>query len=60
MGAGSGRRIDSRDGVEVVRTISAQHHSLCLEILNRKTESVKLEGTVIVTSELSNREKIAN
>lgn len=53
MDAGGGRRVGITYGVEVALTIAAKHHLLRQRILNGKTESVKLDGTVIVTSELS-------
>ena len=60
MDAGGGRRFVITDGVEVALTIAAKHHLLRRRILNGKTEGVKLDGTVIVTSELSNGKKVTN
>jgi hypothetical protein len=44
------------NGVEVPVAIAPKENRLGLEILNRETRSVKLDGTVIVTSKLSNRQ----
>ena len=60
MSAGGDRRVGITNGVEVALTIAAKHHLLRQRILNGKTESVKLDGTLIVTSELSNRKKVMN
>jgi hypothetical protein len=43
------------NGVEVPIAIAPKKDHLGLEILNRKTRSVKLNRTVIVASKLSNR-----
>jgi hypothetical protein len=43
------------NGVEVPVAIAPKENRLGSEILNRETRSVKLDGTVIVTSKLSNR-----
>lgn len=43
-----------RDGVEVPVAIAPKDR-LGLEILDRKAKSVKLNGTVVVASKLSNR-----
>jgi len=43
------------DGVEGPVAIAPKQDRLGLEILNRKTRSVKLNRTVIVASKLSNR-----
>jgi hypothetical protein len=43
------------NGVEVPIAIAPKKDRLGLEILNRKTRSVKLNRTVIVASKLSNR-----
>ena len=37
------------EGVEVTVTIAAKHHASGLDILDRKTNGVKLYGTVIIT-----------
>ena len=44
-----------RDGVEVPVAIAPKKDRLGLEILDRKAKSVKLNGTVVVASKLSNR-----
>jgi hypothetical protein len=49
------RRHVMRNGVEVPVAIAPKENRLGSEILNRETRSVKLDGTVIVTSKLSNR-----
>ena len=43
-----------RDGVEVPVAIAPKKDRLGLEILDRKAKSVKLNGTVVVASKLSN------
>jgi len=43
------------DGVEVPIAIAAKNHGPGLWILDRKAKGVKLNRTVIVTGELSNR-----
>jgi hypothetical protein len=43
------------NGVEVPVAIAPKENRLGSEILNRETRSVKLDGTVIFTSKLSNR-----
>jgi hypothetical protein len=53
-GAGGGRW----DGVEVVVAIATKHHASHLDILDRKTKSVKLYRTVMVASELTDRKQI--
>jgi hypothetical protein len=49
------RRHVMRNGVEVPVAIAPKENRIGSEILNRETRSVKLDGTVIVTSKLSNR-----
>jgi hypothetical protein len=49
------RRHAMWNGVEIPIAIAPKKDRLGLEILNRKTKGVKLNGTVIVTSKLSNR-----
>jgi hypothetical protein len=49
------RRHVMRNGVEVPVAIAPKENRLGSEILNRETRSVKLDGTAIVTSKLSNR-----
>jgi hypothetical protein len=49
------RRHVMRNGVEVPVAIAPKENRLGSVILNRETRSVKLDGTVIVTSRLSNR-----
>ena len=44
-----------RDGVEVPVAIAPKKDRLGLEILDRKAKSVKLNGTIIVASKMSNR-----
>jgi hypothetical protein len=43
------------NGVEVPATIAPKEDRLGLKILNRKTRGVKLNGTIIIVSKLSNR-----
>jgi hypothetical protein len=43
------------NGVEIPIAIAPKEDRLGLQILNRKTRGVKLNGTVIVASKLSNR-----
>jgi hypothetical protein len=43
------------NGVEIPVAIAPKKDRLGLEILNRKTRGVKLNGIVIVASKLSNR-----
>ena len=47
-------------GVEVTDTIVACDHMPHPEVLDRKTQSVKFYGAMIVTSKLSNRKKVMN
>ena len=49
------RRHAMWNGVEIPMAIAPKENRLGPEILNRKTRSVKLNGTVIVASKLSNR-----
>ena len=49
-----------RNGVEFPATIAAKNHAPRPLVLNRKTQSVKLDRTIIVTSELANRKQIAH
>jgi len=44
----------SREGVKVTNTIAAKHHASGQDILDRKTESVKFDRTVVISSELTN------
>ena len=48
------------EGVEVATTIAAKSHAPRLLVLDRKTESVKFNRTIIVTGELTNGKKIAH
>ena len=41
-------------GVEVASTIVAKHHAIGQDILHRKTQSVKFNGTVVIPSKLAN------
>jgi len=50
----------SSNGVQVAITIAAKYHASRPEVLHRKTKGIKFNGTTIVTSELSNRKKVAN
>ena len=49
-----------REGVEVASTIAAKHHASTRNILDRKTKSVKLNGTVVVTSKLTHGKEVTN
>ena len=42
------------EGVEVTSTIAAKHHAIGQDILHRKTQSVKFNGTVVIPSKLAN------
>ena len=44
----------SGDGVKIASTIAAKHHASGQDILDRKTESVKFDRTVVISSELTN------
>ena len=50
------------EGVEVAITIAAKSHAPRLLVLDRKTTSVKFNGTIIVTvtGELMNRKEVAH
>ena len=48
------------EGVEGANTIAAKSHVPRLLILDRKTTSVKFNGTVIVTGELTNKRVVAH
>lgn len=48
------------DGVKFASTIAAKHHTLGRDILDRKTKSVKFDRTVVVSSELTNRQQIVH
>jgi hypothetical protein len=50
----------ARKRVEIPFTIAAKDHAASLQILHRKTSSVKFNRTKIVMGELMNREQIAN
>jgi len=50
-----GAGVGGWNGVEIPATIAAKNHGLGLQILNREAKSVKLNGTVIIASKLSNR-----
>jgi hypothetical protein len=58
VGVRSGRC--SRDGVKVASTIAAKHHAPGQDILDRKTKSVKFDRTIVVPSELANREQLVH
>ena len=47
-------------GVEVAVTIAACDHAPRPEVLDRKTQSIKFYGAIIVTRKLSNRKKVMN
>jgi hypothetical protein len=44
----------SGNGVKIVGTIAAKHHASGLDILDRKTKSVKFDRTIVTFSELTN------
>jgi hypothetical protein len=46
------------DGVKVARTIAVQDHMSGLDILNRKTKSIKFYCSIIVLSNLTNKNQI--
>ena len=46
------------EGIEITVTIAPGDHVLGLKILHRKTKRIKFNGTKIVTSKTSNRNKI--
>jgi hypothetical protein len=50
----------ARKRVEIPLTIAAKDHATSLQVLHRKTKSVKLNRTRIVASKFANRQKIAN
>jgi hypothetical protein len=50
----------ARKRVEIPFTIAAKDHATSLQVLHRKTKSVKLNRTRIVASKFANRQKIAN
>jgi hypothetical protein len=54
-GGCGGAGVGGWNGVEIPATIAAKNHGLGLQILNREAKSVKLNGTVIIASKLSNR-----
>ena len=58
VGVWSGRR--SREGVKIASAIAAKHHASGLDILDRKTKSVKFYRAVVVPSELTDRQQIAD
>ena len=41
------------EGVEVTSTIAAKHHAIGQDILHRKTQSVKFNGTVVIPRKLA-------
>jgi hypothetical protein len=45
----------ARKRVEIPFTIAAKDHATSLQVLHRKTTSVKFNGTKIATGELTNR-----
>jgi hypothetical protein len=47
----------SRDCVKVASAIAAKHHAPGRDILDRKTKRVKFDRTIVVPSELANREQ---
>jgi len=55
-----GARSGSRDGVEVAITIAAKNHALRPKVLHRETKGIKFYQAVVVKSELTIRQKIAN
>jgi hypothetical protein len=50
----------SGDGVKVASTIAAKHHAPGRDILDKKTKSVKFDRTIVVPSELANREQVVH
>ena len=44
----------SGNGVKIAGTIAVKHHAPGLDILDRKTKSVKFDRTIVVPSELMN------
>jgi hypothetical protein len=48
------------EGVEIATTIAAKIHVPRLLVFDRKTTSVKFNGTIIVTGELTNRKEVAH
>jgi len=55
-----GARSGSRYGVEVAITIATKNHALRPKVLHRETKGIKFYQAVVVTSELTNRQKIAD
>ena len=58
-GVGSGWCCSS-DGVQVSITIAAKNHAPRPGVLHRKTKGIKLNGTIVIASELTNGKKVAN
>jgi hypothetical protein len=52
--AGVWSRRCSGDGVKIANTIAAKHHTPGWDILDRKTNSVKFDRTVVISGELTN------
>ena len=50
----------SGEGVEVASTIAAKHHAAGRDILHRKTQCIKFNGTVVIPSKLANGKEIAH
>jgi hypothetical protein len=46
--------------VKISATIAAKHHASRPRILDKKAKSVKFDGAIIVTGELTDREKIVH
>ena len=44
----------SGEGVEVASTIAAKHHVAGRDILHRKTQCIKFNGTVVIPRKLAN------
>ena len=51
---GAGKR------VEIPFTVAAKDHTTSLQVLHRKTKSVKLNRTKIISSKFADRQKISN
>jgi hypothetical protein len=60
VGMGSGSARDSWESVDVTVAVATKCHLPRVEVFNGETQSVKFDGTVVVTSKLTNRKKVTN
>ena len=59
-GAGGAGGCGREERVEITRAIAPGDHAPCLEVLHRKAKWVKLDGTIIISGETTDRNQVLN